>query len=396
VAAILGQIGSFWLLARSINVTSSRDHTLWKGLKPNTPIMPVSDLKETALLPFAGLSFADRNRIGVKAANLAEVSQLLGAQAPKGFAIPFAHYAAFLDSGVITQALCAEAEKDCGQEGREAALCSEVSSYRQRFCDRQDRLKSFIDSLLDHQRFQNDSRFREASLDGLRYLMRHIPVDSGFARTFNSIADSLFPGKRVRLRSSTNAEDLEDFNGAGLYSSTGADASDPEWPSDEIRKVWASLWNWQAFEERSFHGIDHRLVHMGVVVHPSFTAEKANGVLITRNLADAAIDGFYVNVQPGEISVTNPTDGSLPEIFTISGTSVIRLRHSSQLPDSAAMSDGEIAELGKVATQVHRHFAELYGKDPRDPFFALELEFKLDHPGRTLFIKQARPYSMPR
>ena len=131
---------------------------------------------------------------------------------------------------------------------------------------------------------------------------------------------------------------------------------------------------------------------MGVAVHAAFTDEEANGVLITKNIADPGIDGFYVNVQPGETPVTNPEDGSLPEIFTIIEGTVIRQRYSSLLPDTPVMTEREIDELFAIASQVNNRFTALYGKDPWDPSFALELEFKLDTPDRSVWIKQVRPY----
>jgi phosphoenolpyruvate synthase/pyruvate phosphate dikinase len=332
--------------------------------------------------------------VGVKAANLGELSKLLPGHAPDGFAIPFSFYAGFLNSARLTPGLCDVTKNDCSKELRNAQLCTESASYRESFGQKNVTIQEFIDSLLINERFQSDSRFREASLDGLRYCIRHAPVDSVVAYKIDRFADSMFHGKRIRLRSSTNAEDLEDFNGAGLYSSTGADAGGIEKPSDEIRKVWASVWSWQAFEERSFRNIDHRKVFMGVAVHPAFTDEAANGVLITSNISDPGMDGFYVNVQPGEELVTNPQDGSLPEIFTIINSSIVRKRFSSLSPQIPVMSDSEIIALYEIASEVKNHFAPLYKKNPFDPLFALELEFKLNAGDRTVFIKQARPYDV--
>lgn len=96
--------------------------------------------------------------------------------------------------------------------------------------------------------------------------------------------------------------------------------------------------------------------------------------------------------------MTNPVDGALPEIFTIvegtvAGGTVIRQRYSSLSPETPILSDGEIARLGEIAAGAHNRFAFLYGKDPREPDFALEIEFKLDPPGRSVFIKQARLFA---
>ncbi len=374
--------------------TLEQSNQFWKDRIPETPQVPQSDLQCDSLIPFSKLTFADRIRVGVKAANLGELSKLLPGHAPDGFAVPFSFYTGFLKSAILTSALCNEAKADCIKEGRSAQLCTETATYIAIFGIHNVSIQVLIDSLLVNERFQSDSRFREASLDELRYCIRHAPVDSVVASKIDRFADSMFHGKRVRLRSSTNAEDLEDFNGAGLYSSTGADAGGVERPSDEIRKVWASVWSWQAFEERSFRNIDHRKVFMGVAVHPAFTAEAANGVLITSNISDPGLDGFYVNIQPGEESVTNPQNGSLPEIFTIINGSVVRKRFSSLTPQTPVMSDSEIVTLYEFASEVKSHFATLYKKNPFDLSFALELEFKLNAVDRALFIKQARPFDV--
>ena len=100
------------------------------------------------------------------------------------------------------------------------------------------------------------------------------------------------------------------------------------------------MWNWRAFEERSFWNIDHLAVRMGVAVHRSLPDETANGVLITQNIADPSVAGFYVNVQLGEVSVTNPEDGALPEVFSVvpapagseQPVQVVRRRWSSPVP----------------------------------------------------------------
>ena len=67
------------------------------------------------------------------------------------------------------------------------------------------------------------------------------------------------------VRSSTNAEDLPDFNGAGLYDTVpnvrGNDAV-----LAAIKKVWASVWNFTAYEDRERAGIDHAKVYGGVLV----------------------------------------------------------------------------------------------------------------------------------
>ena len=131
------------------------------------------------------------------------------------------------------------------------------------------------------------------------------------------------PTQGLRFRSSSTAEDVEGFNGAGLYdSNTGyfdptilMKVSDRnrtfEWA---IKKTWASYWSFEAFEERAFEKVDHLSGNMAVVVHANFDDphEVSNGVfLLTLNGATATLD---LNVQVGALSVTNPSSTALPEV----------------------------------------------------------------------------------
>ena len=65
-----------------------------------------------------------------------------------------------------------------------------------------------------------------------------------------------FPeGTSLRYRSSTNNEDLPNFNGAGLYDSKTQHPEETEEDgiSKSLKQVYASLWNSRAFIERDFH-----------------------------------------------------------------------------------------------------------------------------------------------
>ena len=116
--------------------------------------------------------------------------------------------------------------------------------------------------------------------------------------------------KRIRFRSSTNAEDLDGFNGAGLYDSKTGILNDQKKSFElAIKKVWASAWNYKAFMEREYFGINQESIAMGILCHRSFPDEKANGVVITKNLYRTNYRGFIINAQYGETSVVNPPDG---------------------------------------------------------------------------------------
>lgn len=397
VAPFVGELVRFTVAAGTFDlaeISLPEAEAFWSTLIPTDPYVPSADLITTGLLPFADIGFAWAQTVGVKAANVAELSQLLPDIAPDGFAVPFGYYESFMSDTTFTAALCEQAELDCGAEGRNPATCAAVGD----FCDVSGvaaaTLNSYRDRLLDDATFRTDSAFREAALDGLQYLLRHLPVDTDFGASLDTEVSTRFGTQPVRLRSSTNAEDLEQFSGAGLYQSFTAQAESDRLASSRIRRVWASVWSWSAFEERSFWNIDHRAVKMGVAVHRSFPDEAANGVLITQNIADCALTGFYVNVQLGEVSVTNPEGGTLPEIFSLvngaTGLEVIRQRFSSLSLDVPIMTAEETQALFVAASAVQNHFAVLYGANPSE--LALELEFKLDKPARDLVIKQVRPF----
>jgi len=402
VAALVGHPVRFEVTPSSWSLTAATQaqvDAFWAARAP-APKVPVFDVERQGLLGFDDIGFADAIAVGVKAANLAELHHLLPDHSPPGFAVPFYYYDQFMRSPAVTPAACDGAQTDCLEEGRPAAVCAAARAL----ClpagaqgpGAAEVLYDHVERLLGDASFRGDTATREAALDNLRWIMRHATVDPDFGAALDAeIAARLGPSARVRLRSSTNAEDLPDFSGAGLYDSYGADPSGSDAASLEIRKVWASAWTWRAFEERSFWNVDHHAVRMGVAVHPAYRDEQVNGVLITRNLADPTVAGYYVNAQRGEVSVTNPTGGALPEVFTVveapgGGVQVVRQRFSSLSPGVPLMTQAEATALFVAASQIQAHFAPLYGASPYD--FPLDMEFKLDGPQRHLVLKQVRPY----
>ena len=369
------------------------------------------DLSDTGLVDFADLDFNSAKSVGVKAANLAELHKLLPDDSPDGFAVPFYHYSHFMDYAQVTGELCERSFDDCGTEGRSSEICTQVKSACDNALQQESgnaesaeesgttSLRSYIASLVNREDFATDTRLREAMLDNIRYMFKHIPVESSFGEALDTKVRGLYGDAGVRLRSSTNSEDLSDFNGAGLYKSVKATTREKDLPSDEIRKVWASVWSFKAFEERFLWNIDHFSVQMAVAVHESYPDEVANGVIITQNIADYSVAGFYVNIQVGETSITNPEGGELPEIFSIipspppqRGVQSVLLQHSTLCPDSLILNSGEIYMLYRTVKLIQDHFAALYKKS--SDALALDIEFKVMGEERKLIFKQVRPYIM--
>ncbi len=258
-----------------------------------------------------------------------------------------------------------------------------------------------VDTMLADAGFQNDPAVRDQKLKELREAIKTAPLDPTFEQAVKDKLSADYPGIRMRFRSSTNAEDLDGFTGAGLYTSKSGDPSDPTRPiADAIRKVWASVWFFRAFEEREYRSIDHKAVGMALLVHRSFPDEEANGVAITANIFDrtGAEPGFYVNVQKGEASVVKPDRGVTSDqfiyLFDFEGKPIIYLAHSSLVGSGqTVLTRAQTEAVGQALDEIHRFFLPLYGS--RGGFYAMDVEFKFDSDDGTnpaLFVKQARPH----
>jgi hypothetical protein len=373
--------------------TSEEAAAFWASMA-REPLVPKSDLTSPALLPFASLRFEDSIRVGAKAANLGLLHQLLGDTAPPGFAIAFSAYRDYLLGNQVTEKACVQAMQFCSGRVGDEARCEPARPMCLVSAENGLSFDEHIRGLLGDSAFLANSRLRQASLLFVESLLRTGRVDAAFASALDARVREMFGAEQVRLRSSTNAEDLPEFSGAGLYDSVSATGDGEKAASRRVRDVWASVWTFKAFEERAFWNIDHLAVMMGVAVNPAVDDEAVNGVIITDNLLSKGADGYYVNVQAGEISVTNPVGGAVPEVLSValgsSGLTVVRQRYSSLSANRPLMTDEELTTLARVVQRVVAHFAPLYGKP--ESALALDLEFKLVGRERRLLIKQVRPY----
>ena len=290
---------------------------------------------------------------------MAELRRLLGgAMAPEGFAVPFSMYDRFMRfNGFYKDA----------------------------------------ESMMAAPDFQTNALVREAALKDFRRRIRKADVPPELMAALGAIQKKFAPDTRIRCRSSANVEDLEGFSGAGLYDSKTHKPSEGHL-SHTIKQVWASTWSFRAFEEREFYRIDHLKSTMGVLCHPSYRDEKANGVAVTRNLFNPAWRGYYINVQAGESMVTNPDDGAIPDEFLISALEgpneyeIQYVRHSNLMPEgNHVLSEEQSIELAEALQRIHHHFIPLYPGASENPDFAMEVEFKITAAGKLIF-KQARPW----
>ena len=318
---------------------------------------PERDLTVTQITDLDDIGFDDWNAFGVKAANVA-VLRTLGfpdGTVPDGFAAPFYFYDEFM--------------KHNG------------------FYDD-------IEEMLEDPDFQSDYDTQEKELKKLRKKIKQGETPDWIIDALEEMHATYPEGQSLRYRSSTNNEDLPGFSGAGLYDSKTQDPEETEEDGIDksIKGVWASLWNFRAFTEREFHRIDHLATAMGVLVHPNYSDELANGVAVSFDPIYETDGSYYVNTQLGEDLVTNPDAHSVPEeiLLDLSG-SYTTLVTSNQVPrGQLLMSDAQIDQLRRHLQDIHDHFEGLYNPGPDEPF-AMEIEFKITSDD-VLSIKQARPW----
>ncbi|MCD0500053.1 pyruvate, phosphate dikinase [Achromobacter sp. MY14] len=223
--------------------------------KPNAPTkaaalpLPKPDLSVHTLKPLTGMATRDSRYCGVKAANLGALKSALPplASVPDGFCIPFAQYAAFM--------------KQLGIPQRIAALEQRPD-------------------------FARDAKVRRAELAALRQDIITAPPDAALAAAWRERWQQQLKGRGVFVRSSSNSEDLPGFSGAGLYTTvpnvTRADAL-----AQAVQTVWASVYNFEAYEARRAAGIGQDAVVMAVLVQQA-AASDSSGVMITRDPFDAS------------------------------------------------------------------------------------------------------------
>ncbi len=258
--------------------------------------------------------------------------------------------------------------------------------------------RALLDELVEDPKFLADPRVRERGLERVRNLITTHPMDRSLLRSVQHAIGERWVNEALRFRSSSNTEDLPGFSGAGLYTSEGVDVEDIDTGvEDAIRTVWASLWLQRGFDERDYYGVDQHAVAMAVLVHPAYRSERVNGVAVSRDaLEPTRGDRYYINAQLGEALVTNPAPGIESDEITFDPfRQPFAMYHSRSTfsPDEPVMTQSELAFLACNLAALNQYFRPRLDPAQENPWFAVDIEFKLMGPQRELVIKQSRSYS---
>ena len=331
----------------------------FEDIRPDKGQIPKLNLDHTSILPLDEISFGMADGFGAKCSNIATMRTFGFPEGtiPNGFGIPFYFYQEFMN-------------------------------YNGFFDE--------IKTMIANPDFESDLDVRLAMLKDLRSKIKDAGMPPWMMDELQTMQESFPEGTSIRCRSSTNNEDLPGFSGAGLYTSKTQHPEEGH-ITKSIKQVYASMWNFRAFDERDFHRVDHFMASMGVLCHPNFKNEIANGVGVSTDPIYQTDDTFYLNTQLGEDLVTNPTALSIAEEilldrFSVTNDDYVVVRYSNLVEDDALiMGESYLDQMRDYLSVIHDEFAVLYNAVGHDEF-AMDIEYKIDSEGQ-LVIKQARPWA---
>ncbi|MCL2345095.1 MAG: PEP/pyruvate-binding domain-containing protein [Desulfobulbus sp.] len=335
--------------------------------RPAAALLSPPDTTRPALIPLLRLAEKDAARCGAKAARLGVLEQArqqgrLGdiAPVPDGFCIPYAQFAAFMA---------------------------------------QPAAQALIKQTLATERFDQSSAVRRRALEQLRAELVKLPVSDSWTQEWIVRWRGQLAGQGVFVRSSSNAEDLSNFSGAGLYT-TVPNVTDAQALAQAVKTVWASVYNAEAFAARRAARLPHERVQMAVFVQTAVAARTA-GVMITRDPFDpsrqhvvyiSAKRGLGVRVVDGqriaEQALYDAWSHAIQRFSRSGEVTELQLDENGGLkeiptdPVSDVLNDAQILLLARTALLVKAVLDDRSGQD-------IEWAFAAD--GRVVLL-QARPY----
>ncbi len=336
-----------------------------KRLKQRLDIMkPRFDLAVTKI---AGLNEQRASSViayGAKSANLGEIihARLRGFTVPPGFTIPFFYYDQFL---------------------------------------RENKFDDAIYAMLNDQKFVHDPAYRRAALARFRENLQKGNMSPQLRAEVVRRWQTEFGSRGVFARSSTNSEDLPNFNGAGIYSSV-PNLKTEDQLTEGIKTVWASVWNFEAYEARERAGIDHVKVFMAVLVQEGINSESS-GVMITtdpfnRDPNPINKGSIYISAKRGlgmkvvegqkiaEQVIFRPIANAVQVLTRSEEDSLLTFDENGgikEIPISgerAVLSDDVVRRLAEAAANIKRVFG---GK---------EQDIEWAYMKGAIYIVQARPF----
>lgn len=345
-----------------LNWRKQRDEQLGQIFKS-----PPSNLNVKKLATLKEMRAKDSIIYGAKAANLGEIasSRIRNIIVPKGFAVPVYYYDKFMESNGFNNKIF-ELQED-----------------------------------LD---FVHNPRYRREKLKELRAEIKKGKFDESLKTEILEKWKTVTGGKGVFVRSSSNAEDMPNFSGAGLYD-TVPNVKEADKVIDAVKTVWASLWNFEAYEARERNFLRHDGTYMGVLIQVGVDMDNG-GVLITKNPFDKHSKGsVYIAANWGHnLCVVGGNECSkkerIPEqiLFNPSSNAVQILTRSSQetilkFDENGGLKETELPKGRRVLSdKMTRNLVTVAKRIKRIFGNKKEQDIEWGYKDGTIVILQSRPY----
>jgi len=163
---------------------------------------------------------------------------------------------------------------------------------------RHNALEDRISGAVEEDRFVHDPVYRKKKLAEIRGWIQQGAVDETLRTRVLQKVHREYPGKGLFVRSSTNAEDLPNFSGAGLYTTVPNVRSDDQL-IEAVKTVWASVWNYEAYEAREGFGMSHFAVYPAVLIQEGIDADSAGVAITTDPFNPRSGAAVYLNAKRG-------------------------------------------------------------------------------------------------
>ncbi|MFC9605918.1 rifamycin-inactivating phosphotransferase [Streptomyces niveus] len=232
-----------------------------------------------------------------------------------------------------------------------------------------------IDDRLDElSRLEPDDREAISTLSArIRRTIEAVAVPDDLAAAITSSLVRLGEGTACAVRSSATAEDLPTASFAGQQD-TYLNVMGPEAVLRHISRCWASLFTERAVTYRRRNGIDHRTVHMAVVVQ-RMVFPQAAGILFTADpvtgnrkvatvdagfgLGEALVSGLVnpdvFKVRDGEV-VGRTIAAKERAVHALPGGGTREVAIDSRRQEQPALTDAQAVRLVGLGRRIEAHF----------------------------------------
>lgn len=373
-----------------------------EGLKEKKPSwalhqvrMEAPDAEGASIASLSDLRFADRFRYGTKAANLGELFYLLDNGSPRllgYYQLPrpprenlLPHLADFLkveNQPKVLRAAAREFLRELITIPRGIAL---PFRFQREFLESSPQIQQTIGKL--KMALQLGAREVDSLCVSLQNLIRKTRIPDEMRETIDEmVTDHLLGVSSFVVRSSSNAEDLEDFSAAGVYESINhVTTVDNLFAS--VKEVWASLLSPRSTRLRQEVGISLDDSYMGVIIQEEVPSQLG-GVMVTVNPTNKA-DFRNVYLNCSETSVEHIVAGEeLPIQYLFNtvegGGRTISLGDATQ-----DLSQEQLDLLGRfcfAGRLLQSHFSPDYTFS-----WPVDIEWLANEKGVT--VLQLRPYA---